>query len=340
MPHPTCEEEESSSSSNCESHASPARPSTHSNHTNRRTRGGTIKWNEVWNKLCVFCKKFWKWVCEQGPGVCFFVFVRILEISSEAGFLIPCVSATYLAPTPTPELRMFFFNLFMAFLFDMILVAIVEKFMGRPRTPRRQGNFMTLQIGHWSFRSIGHSTRPMMVASHFWLYLPMWKVQAAIVWVPFLTRILGDYIIILEQTIPIAQYFLISLLAWIITTWAIATTSVRIMLGKHFMSDIMAGAVLGIFESIFTHYFLFIPCETSELLHLYINTFFSWIHHSVGELLFGKSFTVQQLTPRWLTTHSTLEKWGFLPWYFELSRNIWGLTSYFECREECDPPHG
>lgn len=251
------------------------------------------------DQIIDFDRRFSAWVHEQGLGIFFYIFLRTLEFSGDGVFLIPCAAATFIAPTPklTPELRMFFFNLFMAFLFDLIFVSIIKKIVRRPRPSYNRGHFMTVQVDHWSFPS-GHSTRALMVVTFFWLYLPMWKEQSASVWMPFIVNLFQKYINFLDDFLPTAENFLISIIAGVVTTWAIATTSSRIILGRHFFCDVVAGSLLGIFESIFAHHLLFIPQETSEYVHQLINGSFAWLEDSIWKLFHGRNFKVQHITFR------------------------------------------
>lgn len=94
----------------------------HSFHQDEQSKGDAklIANASLLDHVVEFDRKFSAWVHEHGLGIFFYVFLRTLEFSGDGVFLIPCAAATFLAPKSklTPELRMFFFNLFMAFLFD------------------------------------------------------------------------------------------------------------------------------------------------------------------------------------------------------------------------------
>jgi membrane-associated phospholipid phosphatase len=251
------------------------------------------------DRIVEFDKRFSAWVHEQGLGLFFYVFLRTLEFSGDGVFLIPCAAATFLAPTPklTPQLRMFFFNLFMGFLFDLIFVSIIKKIVRRPRPSYNRGHFKTVQVDHWSFPS-GHSTRALMVVTFFWLYLPMWRDQSARIWMPFVISKLERHIIILDEFVPTAENLLINIIAWVVTTWAIATTTSRIILGRHFFCDVIAGSLLGVFESFFAHYLLYIPGEVSEYVHQVINEAFGWLEDEAWKLFHGRNFTIERISSR------------------------------------------
>jgi len=122
----------------------------------------------------------------------------------------------------------------------------------------------------------------------FGLYIPMWRDQCHRIWLPYLQRILKGRIEILEEFAPTAETILISLIGSTVTSWAVATTSSRIILGRHFFCDVVAGSLLGIFEAFFAYYFLAIPMETSEALHRSISGFFGTLENSTWQLFHGK----------------------------------------------------
>lgn len=245
------------------------------------------------DRVVEYDRKFSAWVHEQGLGIFFYVFLRTLEFSGDGVFLIPCAAATFVAPKAklTPEVRMFFFNLFMAFLFDLIVVSIIKKIVRRPRPVYNRNHFMTVQVDHWSFPS-GHSTRALLVVTMFGLYMPMWKDQCHRIWLPYLQQQLENSVVFDKEFVPGAESMLIGLIGSTVTGWAVATTSSRIILGRHFFCDVVAGSLLGVVEAFFAYYFLAIPGGTSEEIFRRINGVFAWIESSTWRLVYGRNYLV------------------------------------------------
>jgi len=123
----------------------------------------------------------------------------------------------------------------------------------------------------------------------FGLYIPMWRDQSHRIWLPFIQQILKDRIDILTKFVPTAENILISFIGSTVTAWAVATTSSRIILGRHFFCDVVAGSLLGVFEAFFAYYFLAIPIETSEAIHGYINGIFATIEDTTWQLFHGRN---------------------------------------------------
>lgn len=222
------------------------------------------------------------------------ILLQGLEFSGDSTFLIPAAAATYLLPPAllTPEVRVFFFDLFGAFILDLIIVAIIKNVV-----KRHHPDYCLCEQQYWSFPS-GHSTRALMIVTFFTMYIPMWKEQAATVWLPFLRRLLKNQVNVLEEGVPMMENFLVSLVGWIVFSWAVATTSSRILLGHHFFFDVLIGCVVGVLESVLYTKFLVIPPEVTLAVHGYISSFFGGIEDAVWRFFNNVTFYIERLTTR------------------------------------------
>lgn len=215
----------------------------------------------------------------------FYLWLRVLEFSGDGICLIPAAAVAYLLPKEnlTPEVRAFFFNLLGAFIVDLVLVTVIESYVCRAQPLYYQPNVITEDAEPWSFPS-HHSTRALMVVTFFTMYLPMWKEQAVNVWLPFFRRLLSNEVNILDEGAPMVGNLLVSIITWFVYSWAVATTSSRIILGRHFFFDVLVGCVVGILESTLYNRFFVIPDEVSEGVHNCIFSFFVSIKDAIVKL--------------------------------------------------------
>lgn len=111
---------------------------------------------------------------------------------------------------------------------DLILVGLVKVFVRRPRPAyNAKDMYVAVSADHWSFPS-GHSSRAFLVAS-------------------FLAA--GGFC-------PREALFL----------WAAATSASRVLLGRHYVLDVVAGACLGVFEAWVSILLLGFMCAQSTFL--------------------------------------------------------------------------
>ncbi|KAK9103166.1 hypothetical protein Sjap_020420 [Stephania japonica] len=106
----------------------------------------------------------------------------------------------------------------------------------RPRPVYNKGMSLTVSVDHWSFPS-GHSSRVCFVAS--FLCGSSDSINAALVELRGLAC--GK----------IAKAFV-----WIVCLWSVVTSLSRVLLGRHFVLDVLAGACLGVVEAWLVFWFL------------------------------------------------------------------------------------
>ena len=113
--------------------------------------------------------------------------------------------------------RPFFFNLLLALLLDIAVVAIIKAFTRRRRPSYNvDDQYATVKlVDKFSFPS-GHSTRAVMLAALLTLVAPI----NFILWLP-------------------------------LVAWAGAVCVSRVLLGRHHILDVVAGVLLGLLQAVF-----------------------------------------------------------------------------------------
>ncbi|KAL3680677.1 hypothetical protein R1sor_023633 [Riccia sorocarpa] len=202
--------------------------------------------------------------------------LRALEHSGDGRFCIPITAGIWLAPIlfKFPELRSFILNLFLAFMFDLIFIGIVKTIIRRPRPVYNKGMYVFVAADHWSFPS-GHSSRALLIATYFWFYESMWGPLSAEHFVPYIKPYLdqiypGSGLVLLGVKSLVAPAAL-----YLLTAWAVATATSRILLGRHYVMDVIVGSALGVAEGYLLHHLLHVPQNVSQSFH-------SWLLEKVG----------------------------------------------------------
>eukprot|EP00250_Pteridium_aquilinum_P031504 c43737_g1_i1 orf=56-829(-) len=170
-------------------------------------------------------------------------FLQALEYSGDGLFWIPATAALCWAPDFT--LQHFFKSLFVGFMFDLFVIGTIKALIRRPRPVYNRGMYLVVSVDHYSFPS-GHSSRAFLIFVFVLEYATDWKetiFQALWVFVGDLNEagnVLGHFDMLGYYVIP-----------FIFACWAIATASSRILLGRHFLLDVVVGSFLGILEALF-----------------------------------------------------------------------------------------
>jgi membrane-associated phospholipid phosphatase len=191
------------------------------------------------------------------------VILKILEYSGDGTWIIPGTAALWLAPVlrGQDELRGLVFNFFVALIFDLVFVGVVKGIIRRPRPVYNKGMYLVLSVDEYSFPS-GHTSRALMIAMFYWLNLPVWKTILAarlVLWEQMLQNG-GPQI---QENVPYLEICL-AIALWI---WALSTAASRVLLGRHYVFDIMVGSLVGILEAVFVHLVLYVPKNVSDELH-------------------------------------------------------------------------
>ncbi|KAH7841194.1 hypothetical protein Vadar_026869 [Vaccinium darrowii] len=148
--------------------------------------------------------------------------LKTLEISGDGRLFFPLVISLLLSPT-TNTTTSFTFSLLSSLLIgaflDLLLVGLIKHLVRRPRPIYNKDMFLSFSVDHWSFPS-GHSSRVCFVAT----FLSLSSAQLRF---------------------PYVEY-----VVFVACLWAAATSISRVLLGRHFLCDVIAGVLLGLLEAI------------------------------------------------------------------------------------------
>ena len=154
----------------------------------------------------------------------------LLEIS---GHGVPWITGTILSIIFFSDLKQeFACNLLLALMLDLAVVGAVKVLVRRKRPVYNEMDmFATISVDNYSFPS-GHSTRAAMVTGLFAMFMGngFWRI--------------------------------------LIGCWALCVSASRVILGRHHVSDVLCGIIIGLLQS-WTIYTIWVPAETcQELLTL------------------------------------------------------------------------
>ncbi|CAL9077851.1 probable lipid phosphate phosphatase beta [Musa acuminata AAA Group] len=172
--------------------------------------------------------------------------LKALEISGDGRFWFPIPIALLPLSSASGAAYSLFLGLLLGSLLDLLLVGLIKHLVRRPRPVYNKGMSLTFAVDHWSFPS-GHSSRVFFIAAFL-------RLSSA-----SLRRVLLFDGPIAPARRWIEDYYdgeLAELLVWIVSTWSVATSTSRVLLGRHFVLDVIAGAFLGVLEALLVLYFL------------------------------------------------------------------------------------
>lgn len=167
--------------------------------------------------------------------------LKALEISGDGRFWFPVPVALFLSPlsSTSSHLGSIFFSLFIGSILDLLVVGLIKYQIQRPRPVYNKDMHLTVAVDHWSFPS-GHSSRVCFIAA--FVYLSSASIIEALKQLNFPW---------LSSHGTVVQLFV-----WIVLFWSVATSISRVLLGRHFVFDIVAGACLGVVEALLVFHFL------------------------------------------------------------------------------------
>ncbi|CAA7401128.1 unnamed protein product [Spirodela intermedia] len=183
--------------------------------------------------------------------------LKALEISGDGRIWIPIPIALLLA-SPSPELYCVAMGLLAGFLLDLLFVGLLKHLVRRSRPLYNKGMYLTFAVDHWSFPS-GHSSRVFFISTFLYLVRGSLREAAAGVvgpspW-PRWRTVLED------RGLELGHLFLPS-----VFLWSVVTSASRILLGRHFVVDVIAGGCLGLLEAAVVFLFLLHPTFFTKFL--------------------------------------------------------------------------
>lgn len=170
-------------------------------------------------------------------------FLQALEYSGDGLFWVPATAAMCWAPPFTAQ--PFFKSLFVGFVFDLFFIGTIKALIRRPRPVYNRGMYLVVAVDHYSFPS-GHSSRAFLILIFVLEYASLWKDTIFLNLRPFVDD-MGKVGNVLEHFEMLGY----SLIALVVVLWAIATASSRILLGRHYLLDVVVGSFLGVLEALF-----------------------------------------------------------------------------------------
>lgn len=194
--------------------------------------------------------------------ICYFKLRLLYDVSGDGLFWIPATAAYWVsAKAGSPETRLFALNLFVSLLLDLIVVGTIKSMVRRKRPQYNRGHLVIVAMDHWSFPS-GHSTRAVMVVTLIYLYTPLWHT--------------------------LTSHSCMAKCACVL--WMLATACSRVVLGRHYVSDVVGGMIIGVLEALVAHFALHVPLKVSELQHAHLLSLFSLYQDAFLSFFHGRWF--------------------------------------------------
>ncbi|XP_060207315.1 probable lipid phosphate phosphatase beta [Lycium barbarum] len=159
-----------------------------------------------------------------------YYFLKTLEISGDGFLFFPIILSLLLYPLAfsnnnTNSNNIFLINLLLGGILDLIVIGPLKHLIRRPRPVYNKNMFVSFSVDHWSFPS-GHSSRVSMIATLFYLKSDFVK----------------------DVLVQLKYDLFVDYLMLIVIGWAATTSFSRVLLGRHFVFDVVVGVLLGVGE--------------------------------------------------------------------------------------------
>ncbi|KAJ3706729.1 hypothetical protein LUZ61_010434 [Rhynchospora tenuis] len=172
--------------------------------------------------------------------------LKSLEICADDFFYFAvAISLLFLLSPSLQSPHPFLLSLLAGSLLDLLLVGLSKYLIRRPRPVYNKSDMsIAFAVDHWSFPS-GHSSRVFFVSQ--FLFLSIENVRELLQDERLRNWVSGFGFEESDST---------ELFMKVIFGWAVVTSVSRVLLGRHFVGDVAAGACLGLFEGWVTHRFI------------------------------------------------------------------------------------
>ncbi|XP_071696080.1 probable lipid phosphate phosphatase beta [Rutidosis leptorrhynchoides] len=173
-------------------------------------------------------------------------FLKLLEISGDGRLFFPIVISVLLSPLPSksPLLFTVLINLLIGSVLDLIVIGSIKHLVRRQRPVYNKHMVLTFAVDHWSFPS-GHASRVCFIACLINLY----------------SDLVPEVLIELKMMSENVKFMNL-----IVIGWASLTSISRVLLGRHFVFDVVAGAGLGVVNAFFVFEYLNFEFVSSKIL--------------------------------------------------------------------------
>ncbi|KAM0833850.1 hypothetical protein ACQ4PT_064009 [Festuca glaucescens] len=154
--------------------------------------------------------------------------LKALEVAGDGRIWLPVpISLLLISTTTSSAVSPLLVGLVLGLVLDIAFVGLAKLIFRRPRPAYNAADmYVVVAVDHWSFPS-GHSSRAFLVAA-------------------FLA----------ESGLPREALYL----------WAAATSASRVLLGRHYVLDVVAGAWLGVLEAWLSNLILSYLCAAGSFL--------------------------------------------------------------------------
>ncbi|KAF7085192.1 hypothetical protein CFC21_088665 [Triticum aestivum] len=156
--------------------------------------------------------------------------LKAFEVAGDGRIWLPVpISLLLISTTTSSVVSPLLVGLVVALVLDLAFVGLAKLIVRRPRPAYNAADmYVAFAVDHWSFPS-GHSSRAFLVAA-------------------FLA----------DGGLPLPREVLF--------LWAAATSASRVLLGRHYILDVVAGAWLGVLEAWLSNLILRFLCGRSSFL--------------------------------------------------------------------------